>query len=262
MTTTATGRSPVPLEYTDSGTGSPLILIMGLNADATAWLPHTSQWQQSFRCIAVDNPGAGRSPSPPGPYTTAEIAEDYAALIGGLDLGPVAVVGISMGGAIAQELVLRHPNLVRRLVLVATWASCDTYTKAVLEVIGALRQHGDDALFTAHLQTLVWTPQWFDRHVDELVAQRQEPLSVDPTALEAQVSACQTHHASGRLASVGIPTLVTAGGVDRFVPIEVSQALAQQIPNARFELFAQTGHVHHWEELERFNNLVEEWLHG
>jgi pimeloyl-ACP methyl ester carboxylesterase len=238
------------------------VLVMGINADATAWTPHTEQWQRSFRCIAVDNPGAGRSPAPPGLDTTAAVADDYAALIDRLHLGPATVVGISMGGAVAQELALRHPEMVERLVLVATWAACDPYTATVLEVIGALRQHVSPAQYTAHLQSLVWTPRWFDEHVDELTAQREQEPAVPTEALLGQLAACRTHDTTDRLGAIAVPTLVTAGGVDRFVPPEVSAELSRRIPGARLELFAHTGHVHHWEELRRFNDLVEEWIHG
>lgn len=257
-----TGRGPIALHYTESGAGAPVLLVMGINADASAWLPHTQQWQRSFRCIAVDNPGAGRSPAPAGPDTTAAIADDYAALIRRLDLGPVAVVGISMGGAVAQELALRHPELVDRLVLVATWAACDAYTDTVLQVIGELRRHSTPAQFAAHLQSLVWTPRWFDDHVDELRRQQGDALTVPAPALESQLAACRTHDTTERLWAVQVPTLVTAGGVDRFVPAEQSLELARRLPSARFELFAETGHVHHWEELQRFNTLVEDWLHA
>lgn len=248
------------LEYTERGQGPPLILIMGLNADASAWSPHVDAWMRSFRCFAVDNRGAGRSPAPPGPYKTPDLADDYAALIRHLGIGPTPVVGISMGGAIAQELALRHPDLVDRLVLVATWARCDPYTDAVLEGIAAVRRFGDPAAFTAHLQTLVWTPAWFDEHAGDLAEQRLLPLPVAADALAAQVSACRTHDALGRVGRIGVPTLVTAGGVDRFVPSELSRLVAEVIPGATFELFADTGHVHHWEELDRFNNLIEGWL--
>jgi pimeloyl-ACP methyl ester carboxylesterase len=261
-TGTEVGRPPIALRHTESGRGRPVMLIMGINADAGAWAPHTEQWQRSFRCIAVDNPGAGGSPAPSGPDTTAAIADDYAALIARLRLGPVAVVGISMGGAVAQELALRHPELVERLVLVASWARCDPYTDTVLEVIGALRRQGSPAEFTAHLQSLVWTPRWFDEHADELRTQRSQELSVPASALAGQVAACRTHDTTDRLGAVAVPTLVTAGGADRFVPSGASLALARGIPGARFELFADTGHVHHWEEVGRFNDLVEGWIRG
>lgn len=250
----------VDLAWTEQGQGAPLVLIMGLNAPGAAWQPHVDQWSQSFRCLLVDNRGAGSSPAPPGPYSTSAMADDYARLIDQLGLGSCRVVGISMGGAIAQELALRRPDLVERLVLVATWATCDPYTKQVLGVIDAVRQSADECTFNAHLQTLVWTPAWFAAHEPELAAARREPPMVGRPALSAQVAACQTHETRDRLWRIQIPALVTAGGADRFIPPAASIALADRLPDARLNLFAKTGHVHHWEELTRFNDCVEEFL--
>lgn len=254
------GAAAVDLAWTEQGVGPPLVLIMGLNAPGSAWQPHVDQWAKSWRCVMVDNRGAGRSPAPPGPYRTGLLAEDYARLIRRLALGPCRVVGISMGGAIAQELALRHPDLVERLVLVATWSRPHPYTGAVLDGLAALRAAVDEPTFNAYLQTLVWTPDWFAAHLDELVAARSEVPAVGVPALAAQAAACRDHHTFDRLAGIPVPTLVTAGGVDRFVPVGCSEEIAQRVPGARLEVFTGTGHVHHWEELVRFNRLVEEFL--
>jgi pimeloyl-ACP methyl ester carboxylesterase len=251
---------PVRLSWEEAGQGDPVVLIMGLNAPGAAWQPHVDQWSRSFRCLAVDNRGAGSSPAPPGPYTTAVMADDYGRLIDELGLGRCRVVGISMGGAIAQELALRRPDLVERLVLVATWAAGDPYALQVLGLIDAVRQAVDEPTFSAFLQTLVWTPAWFAEHEAELVAARADPLAVGRAALTAQVEACRTHDTTDRLHRIAVPTLVTAGAADRFIPAELSIALADALPDARLELFADTGHVHHWEELARFNDCVEEFL--
>ncbi len=255
-----TAASPIVLAHTEIGTGPPLLLIMGLNASGAAWAPHTEAWSAAFRCIAVDNRGAGLSPAPPGPYRTAELAEDCAALIERLALGPCRVAGISMGGAVAQELALRRPDLVERLVLVATWARPHPYTRAILDTLAEVRSRCDVADFTMHLQTLVWTPDWFAAHADELIATRSDEPAVAVKALAAQAAACRDHDAYDRLDRIRVPTLVTAGGRDRFIPPALSAEIAARIPDARWELFADTGHVHHWEELDRFNDTVQEFL--
>jgi pimeloyl-ACP methyl ester carboxylesterase len=250
----------VDLACTESGSGEPVVLLMGLGADASAWRPHADAWSRSFRCVSVDNRGAGRSPAPPGPYTTRQLAADTAALMERLDLGPAAVVGISMGGAIAQELALARPDLVSKLVLTAAWSRPHPYTGAVLETLGRVRASLAPTEFVRHLQTLIWTPDWFSAHESELSAARQEQPTVGIEGLEGQLAACLTHDAHGRLGAVAVPTLVTAGTADRFVPAGSSALLADAIPGARYESFRDRGHVHHWEELDRFNELVGDWL--
>jgi pimeloyl-ACP methyl ester carboxylesterase len=257
--TTAAGTT-VRLAHEEVGDGPPVILIMGINAGGSAWQPHVDQWSRAFRCVVVDNRGAGASPAPPGPYSTVELADDYAALITELGLGPCRIVGISMGSAIAQELALRHPDLVERLVLVATWSRPDPYVADVLRVIGRLRALADTRTFTTHLQTLIWTPQWFTDHGGELAAAREVTPDVGVAALQSQIEACLEHDARSRLDRIAVRTLVTAGEQDRFIPCHLAREVADAIPGARYELFQQTGHVHHWEELQRFNDVVEEFL--
>jgi pimeloyl-ACP methyl ester carboxylesterase len=253
-------RSAVPLAYHEVGSGPVLLLVMGLGADRSAWDPHVERWATRFRCIVVDNRGAGLSPAPPGPYTTAELADDYAALAANLDLGPVDVVGISMGGAIAQELALRHPHVVRRLVLAASWARPGPYTIAVLQSLAAARRYLPAEEFVRALQTTIWTPGWFDDHAAGLARDRSSPLAAEPMAFEAQANACASHDVLDRLGEISAPTLVTAGAQDRFVPLTLSVDLAAALPCSRLEVFKRTGHVHHFEEVDRFNALVEEWL--
>src|SRR3990172_10613951 len=124
--------------YEERGQGPPLVLIMGLGAPGTRWEEHVEYYARYFRCILIDNRGVGRSDQPPGPYTTAMMADDTAGLINALGIGPAHVSGISMGGAIAQELALRHPRLVRRLVLNCTWPRCDTYTRRIFVLLRTL----------------------------------------------------------------------------------------------------------------------------
>ena len=251
----------VSLAYRESGQGEPLLLIMGLGADASAWDPHVAEWSKAFRCLAVDNRGAGRSAAPPGPYSTGEMADDYARLARGLNLEGVRVVGISMGGAIAQELALRHPDLVSKLVLVATWARLTPYAREVFAHLARIRAAVPPEVFTRTLQLWIWSPAWFDAHLDELLAEQDAADgAMSQAAFDAQAAACITHHAAERLADIRVPTLVTAGDLDVFVPPVLSQELADGIPQAELEVFPGWAHTHHWEDLDRFNALVREWL--
>ncbi|MBW7460394.1 alpha/beta hydrolase, partial [Paenibacillus sepulcri] len=94
----------IDMHYEERGSGEPLILLMGLGADGTAWEDHVKAYERHFRCILVDNRGAGRSGNPEGPYSTRMMAEDTAGLMKALQIGKAHVSGISMGSGIAQEL--------------------------------------------------------------------------------------------------------------------------------------------------------------
>ncbi|WP_375386913.1 alpha/beta fold hydrolase [uncultured Amnibacterium sp.] len=249
----------VSLHSAWTGTGRPLVLIMGLGAGLSAWDRHVSAWSRDFACLAVDNRGAGRSPAPDGPYTTALMADDIARLLDELAVEPVDVVGISMGGAIAQELALRHPARLRRLVLVATWARSTPYLSDVLDTLAASRKCFDTAEYVTALQTLIWTPEALASRRGELLADRRGPLDVGPVAFDSQVAACKHHDALDRLGDIDLPVLVTAGRADRFVPLTTTAEVAERLSRADFVEF-ESGHVHHYEEAARFNGLVAEWL--
>ena len=251
----------IELAYLEQGEGEPLVLIMGLGADAAAWDPHVEEYRKHFRCFAVDNRGAGESDAPAGPYSTAQMADDYAGLVHGLSLGPVRVVGISMGGAIAQELALRHPDLVARLVLVSTWDRCDAYTAEVFRHFASVRPRVSPEAFTQLLQLWIWSPGYFGAHLDELVEARESLVPAMPDhAFASQCEACITHDTRDRLGAIKVPTLITAGDVDIFTPLSFAEALHTRISQSELHVFHDAGHAHHWERQEMFNAITAWWL--
>jgi pimeloyl-ACP methyl ester carboxylesterase len=124
----------INLYYEERGAGEPLLLIMGITAPGSVWEKHTDDWQRHFRCILGDNRGVGRTDKPAGPYSTAQMADDYAGLIEKLGLKNVRVVGVSMGSTIAQQLALRHSDKVQSLVLMCPWARCDRTAEAIFGI--------------------------------------------------------------------------------------------------------------------------------
>jgi pimeloyl-ACP methyl ester carboxylesterase len=258
--TSAVEANGIELAYTERGSGDPLVLIMGLGADRSAWELHAQSFEQSFRCFAVDNRGAGASSAPVGPYSTADMADDYAGLIRSLGAGPVRVAGISMGGAIAQELALRHPDLVQRLVLVSTWARGDDYTKEIFRHFSRMRGAASPEEFTHLLQLWIWTPEYFNAHLQELQDVRSERSTMPQHAFDAQCAACIGHDARDRVAEIRVPTLITAGDRDIFTPMAFAEELHAQIPGSELKVFPGTGHAHHWEVLDQFNEFTTEWL--
>ena len=142
----------INISYEERGSGLPLILIMGLSARGAFWEEHILEYEKHFRCIIIDNRGAGDSDKPEGPYSTAMMAADVAALIRQLELGKCHVAGISMGGAIAQELALNNPELIRSLVIISSWAKCDAYAVQVFAHVKDMRQMSTPADFMKLLQ--------------------------------------------------------------------------------------------------------------
>ena len=118
--------------YEEHGTGDPVLLINGLGADHTAWELQTGDLKRFFRVVVFDNPGVGQTEGPRGPYTTGLFADVAADLLRDLGIERVHVVGASMGGLIAQQVAVRHPGVVRSLVLHCSWWRADRYTTALI----------------------------------------------------------------------------------------------------------------------------------
>ena len=252
------------LNFVVRGRGDPLILIMGLGADGSVWEEHALAYEKHFTCYLIDNRGVGGSPKPDGPYTTAEMADDVAALMSAEGIGKARVAGISMGGAIAQQLSIRHPDCVRSLVLVSSWARCTPYMKAVFKHFKAMRATTRLEDFIQLLQLWIWTPAYFAANEAQLqqacADAGQAPFPQPQHGFEGQCDACASHDSLPLLGKIAVPTLVTSGDQDIFTPLACSQQLQQNIPSARLSVFKGSGHVHHWECLERFNAETTQFL--
>lgn len=252
----------IEMAFEDRGRGEPLVLIMGLGADGSLWEEHVKVYEKHFRCILVDNRGAGRSDKPSGPYTTAMMAEDTAGLMDALGMTSASVAGISMGSAIAQQLALAHPEKVRRLLLISSWGRCDRYMKDVFEHFHRVRAVATPEHFMQLLQLWIFAPGRFNTHYHELLSGRAEaPYNpMPPHAFAAQCAACISHDALDQLGEITAPALLTVGDADIFTPPRHSQAMAERMPNSELLVFPGLGHCHHWEDLETFNASTTEFL--
>ena len=252
----------ITLHYEERGQGEPLILLMGLGAPGSKWADHAAAYEQHFRCFVVDNRGAGESDKPAGPYTTRMLAEDTAGLMRALGIQQARVAGLSMGSAIAQELALAYPHLVRSLVLISSWARCDRYTQAVFDHFKKARARLSPADFVQLLQLWIAAPPYYEEHEAQMLqdqanaAEGYMPLD----AFAAQCDACGTHQALERLVQIRVPALLTVGDADIFTPLRLTAEMHARLPGSAMEVFEGRGHIHHWEDLDRFNALTTRFL--
>jgi pimeloyl-ACP methyl ester carboxylesterase len=250
----------ITLHYQERGRGEPLVLIMGLGADHSVWEQHVAAYSRHFRCILPDNRGVGLSAKPKGPYTTAMMADDAAALISALDIRQAHISGISMGGAIAQELALRHPGYVRSLTLNCTWPRCDAYLARIVESLQELYGKINARAWIRHLYLLIFSPEYHRKHLADLLAREKQALRLKKVsqpayAYAAQCDACITHDTLARLQKISAPTLITVGDKDIFTPRHFAEDMHRRIPKSRLEVFPG-GHAHHWEQLKKFNAMT------
>lgn len=252
------------LYYEERGSGDPLILLMGLGAPGSLWKDHVAAYELHFRCILIDNRGAGESEKPSGPYTTRMMADDTAGLMQALGLEQARVAGISMGSAIAQEMALAYPHLVRSLVLISSWARCDQYTHAVFEHFKKMRALASPADFVQLLQLWIAAPAYYEAQFAQLTqdqanaAENYMPLH----AFQAQCAACSTHETLDRLGQIRSPALLTVGEADIFTPVRLTTEMYERMPGSQVQVFAGRGHIHHWEDLAWFNDLTTRFMLG
>ena len=266
----------IELYYEEHGSGDPLLLIMGLAADSMAWLFQVPEFSKHYRTIVFDNRGVGRSSKPAGPYSIGQMADDTAGLLDALGIDRAHVVGVSMGGMIAQELVLRHPRRVRGLVLACTYPEPDADIErqrqfSVEQLGGKVISGGDIQIdlkaldpmaFFQQLLPLAFNQEFIEKELPKIIplfaGALQYGFSME--AILGQVAAVMTHKATDRLHRITSPTLVITGDADRLVPPANSDVLAKHIPGARLVKIPGGSHGFNFETPEVFNREVLNFL--
>ncbi|MBM4265100.1 MAG: alpha/beta fold hydrolase [Deltaproteobacteria bacterium] len=273
----ATARiGDIELYYEEQGSGEPLLLIMGLAADSQAWVFQMPAFAGRHRTIAFDNRGVGRSSKPAGPYSIHQMADEAAQLLDHLGIASAHVVGVSMGGMIAQELVLRHPGRVRRLVLACTYPEPDAAIEqqrefSVSQLGGKVTSGGGIEIDVKSLDPFAFLQQMLPTVFNQAFIESELPklMQVFSGALQygfsmeailGQVAAVMGHRATDRLHQIRVPTLVITGDADRLIPPANSDILAREIPDAKLVKVPGGSHGFNFETPEVFNREVLAFL--
>jgi 3-oxoadipate enol-lactonase len=251
----------VSLAYDVEGSGDPLLMIQGLGYGRSGWGSALTLLAQRFKVVAFDNRGFGGSEITPGPYTTAQLARDAVAVLDAAGIERTHVIGISLGGMIAQELVLAAPRRVEKLVLCSTTPGGPQSVpmpEKTVALMGRQAQLDPQEAMRLFVENAL-SPEPPQGLVDEIVAYRTANPP-DGAGWSAQASAGAAHDASARLGEIGVLTLVVHGTADSVVDARNAPLIADAIPGARLELFEGVGHLLPWERPEEFVALVEEFL--
>jgi 3-oxoadipate enol-lactonase len=250
------------MHYEVHGAGPPLLLLMGLGCPGALWWLQVEAFAAQYRVIVPDNRGVGRTEKPAGPYSTALMADDTAHLLAALDISRAHVVGMSMGGAIAQQLALRHPHLVDRLVLACTFSESSPYGQEILAVWRLVAESaGMEALSRLLLLQSV-TPRFYAAHADRL-ARLQQLFAAFPQPVEAYLQqnwACARHRTAEQLPRIRAPTLVLAAERDVLTPVGAMNLIHRHIPGSQFAVIPRCGHGFMWEVPEQFNAAIAAFL--
>lgn len=252
------------LYATRTGAGVPLLLVQGMAGHHEIWGDQlVDGLAEHFDVIVYDHRGVGESTDVPGNFTIAELAADAVALLDELDVPSAHVFGISMGGAVAQEIAVTHPDRVRGLVLGCTFCGGPGSTLSAPGPLSMLQAMGTGdldqvvrAAFVAnHSPTYVADEANYDAFRGRSLAVR-----IPANTIMRQAQAAAIYDVSARLGSITAPTLVLHGDADDMVRYSNAVTLAERIPGARLHTFPDVGHLFWWERPEETLALVTEHL--
>jgi pimeloyl-ACP methyl ester carboxylesterase len=249
----------VDLWVEQEGAGDDVLFVSGLADEGACWVDQVGGLSDRYRVTTFDNRGVGRSTTPEGEFTIADFAADTADLMDALEIESAHVVGSSMGGAIAQELVLAHPERVRSLVLNGTWCRGDRFLHEVFRNWMWSAEKADsirDFLVTVNLWC--FSPRiWNEGIMDEWVAAAEaSPYAQSVDAFCRSTEALIAHDSADRVGGIGAQTLITVGELDLVLPPRYSQELADRITNARLIVIPDVGHQPFQEVPGDYNDLL------
>ena len=255
----------IDIYYELHGSGPRLTLIEGLGYHRWMWFKQLPDFAEHFSVLVYDNRGVGKSDKPPGPYNHAQNAGDLAGLLDHIGWDSTNLLGVSMGGFIAQEFTLKYPERVEKLILVATGFGGPRMVPVPPEAAKAMMPDpslSPEERIRRAMPVAFGDRDWPMKHpeeFDQMVAWRlEEPQP--PEAAMAQIMAGVSFDVSNRVREIQAPTLIIAGIRDNVVPPENARLLASEIPNSRLETLPDAGHLCIIEASQRFNASVIEFV--
>jgi len=255
----------IQMNYEVNGDGFPLVMIMGLGANLDWWDPRMIRGlSKNFKTIMLDNRGAGRTEVSDKNYTSRLFADDTVGLMDALGISRAHVLGISMGGMIAQELAINYPEKVEKLVLCSTacggketvWPSQETL-ESNMRAGGAASPDESARMFVS----ICLTKEFMDKNPDfvESMTKRILKAPISPEAFQRQTSAVMAFSSFDRLSGIKARTLVLCGKRDVLIPPENGSILAKAIPSAKLVLLERSAHALA-EDTEEATNAITEFL--
>ena len=259
----------INIYYEIYGEGSPFMLIRGLSSSLTSWPPYSiEQFSKHFKTILFDNRGAGRTDKPDGKYSAKMMADDTIGLMDALKIESAYVLGYSMGGCIAQEMVLQYPNRLIKLILNSSWCGPshgivtpnpeeNPFTKMYEHM-----KNGDYDKMAYVLTHALFPNEFKNNNPDliETVIKNYMANPPSPRGFEGQVAYAETFDTYDRLLEIKIPTLILHGTEDIILPVENAKTLAEKIPHSELVLFEKTGHGMILQVNEIWTQIIIEFL--
>ena len=254
----------IDIHYELEGDGpETVVLVNGLADDLETWVFQMDDLLGAgYRVLRFDNRGVGQTSAPAGPYTSRMLADDAKGLVDELGLSGFHLMGVSMGGMIAQEYAINYGSDLRSAAFVCTYAAPGPFCSRMFSMWHDMAPVNGVPFIMRDVTLWAFTVPFFDEREDELKEFEEGmaalPMSVD--AYLAQLNVIQAHDALDRLAAIqGFPVMVLAGEEDILIPVSLSKRLREGIPGAEWAT-TKGGHACMWEFPEEFNRTFLKWL--
>jgi 3-oxoadipate enol-lactonase len=254
----------VTLAYYVQGDGPPVLMIMGLGGRAADWGRVPAELASRFRVVTVDNRGTGNSDKPDEGYSLEGMADEAVAVLDAVGIVEAHVVGISMGGMIAQLVALRHPARVKRLVLIATTPGGPNTVPPRPEALAALMpdmSKPPEEIVRSAMQAIA-APGFAEAHpevIREIVGTAMN-APTPPHVFARQMAAIMASDRYEQLREIHVPTLVIHGDADPLVPPANGELIGQRIPGAKLLTLRNCGHLVMWEQPRELSAAVSDFL--
>ena len=249
----------ISINYELEGDGpETIVLINGLADDLLSWdFQVPALLDAGFRVLRFDNRGIGASDKPTGLYTSRMLADDAKGLVDQLGLSGFHLMGVSMGGMIAEEYAIAYGKDLRSLTLACTYAEPDAFCHNLFAMWADLARRIDVPFVMRDVALWAFTGPFFDERPEDAAefAEAMASLDMPLDAYLAQLNVIQTHTASARLGEITVPTMVLAGEEDILIPVRLSKALQEGIPSSTWKT-VPGGHACLWESPEAFNSAI------
>ena len=255
----------ISMHYEIEGVGDPLVLIPGLGNTVQVWDPVTPDLNRHFTLICTDSRGVGRSIAKRPARTVRDYSSDLVELLDHLQLDQVHVVGLSLGGIIAQRFAVDHPSRLRRLVLISCTYNFTPYLREMARLVGQTLRWFPKTTFARTMEVLGCGPRYFDADPDRINQriEKMREMNVSTRAIMRQLRALGSSKVNRDEYRIVGETLVIAGEFDTLIPHCYSRQMASLIEGSRFLLIPECGHNPFNDVPEQVLPLIIEFLgHG
>jgi len=257
----------IELNYWLEGDGEQtIVLINGLADDLTTWELQVSDFLAAgYRVLRFDNRGVGASSKPAGPYSSRLLAEDAKALVDSLGLSDFHLMGVSMGGMIAQEYALSYPDDLRSVTFACTYAAPGPFCSRMFAMWADMAPVLGVPFVMRDVTLWAFTVPFFEERGSELAEFETAMRYLDQPvhAYLAQLAVIQDHDTTSKLGQISVPTLVLAGAEDILIPVSLSRRIHDAIPGSEWAT-TKGGHGCCWEYPAEFNQTFLDFVrrHG